>query len=584
MEINNFIDLQTAVTNNISGLYEVTGEINFTSNIILPNGVVLKYSGGLLKINNYTLTGNNTNIDCPILQFFQFNLGNIAGTWLMDNVKPEWFGAKGDGVVNDYRALNVALSLRKEVILQSGRTYNFSSTLYAYNSIIGDATLVITASTLTHGLVIDSVDYFELKGFSLRSTIKQNLYGKGKYGIHVKNSSMFNVSNVDVSFFTDALSIDNCKSFEIRSSEFHNVGEEPIVIRYSSLFNVENNDCYEHNGDGILIKGNIGQGGSIMYNRIRDGVNIYGWPQGMGGGITCNTEDGNVGNLSNLRIIGNEINNVNYGIYITGLYYFNISSNIISNMKKLKGIAVDNVGINYNPESINSGYGIIGHNIIRDIKMDEGIVVLLTGGDFVNKPVIVIGNTIIMNSATSTYAMRVENSTVTANHIYGGSSSIVAKDSSVVANLIFKTDRNNDSGIKLFGKSSFNGNVVDKDYNSYIHVRADFNGSIVGNTITSTTTQNVITVMDGAFGIISGNNVTNLGTGGRVNKIDGISIDSYTSDKKLIQTRSSVPTSGTWNQGDIIYNTFPSPGQFVGWVCVTSGTPGTWKGFGVIQV
>lgn len=43
------------------------------------------------------------------------------------------------------------------------------------------------------------------------------------------------------------------------------------------------------------------------------------------------------------------------------------------------------------------------------------------------------------------------------------------------------------------------------------------------------------------------------------------------------------PNIGTWFQGDIIYNTAPSPNNFVGWVCITSGTPGTWKGFGLIE-
>ena len=44
----------------------------------------------------------------------------------------------------------------------------------------------------------------------------------------------------------------------------------------------------------------------------------------------------------------------------------------------------------------------------------------------------------------------------------------------------------------------------------------------------------------------------------------------------------SIPAAGTWGVGDIAYNTAPTAGGFVGWVCVTAGTPGTWKGFGTI--
>ena len=39
----------------------------------------------------------------------------------------------------------------------------------------------------------------------------------------------------------------------------------------------------------------------------------------------------------------------------------------------------------------------------------------------------------------------------------------------------------------------------------------------------------------------------------------------------------SVPTTGTWRQGDIVYETDPTAGGTPGYVCVVSGTPGTWK-------
>ncbi len=45
----------------------------------------------------------------------------------------------------------------------------------------------------------------------------------------------------------------------------------------------------------------------------------------------------------------------------------------------------------------------------------------------------------------------------------------------------------------------------------------------------------------------------------------------------------AAPTTGTWSQGDYRRNTTPSAGGYFGWVCVTGGTPGTWKGYGLIQ-
>lgn len=45
----------------------------------------------------------------------------------------------------------------------------------------------------------------------------------------------------------------------------------------------------------------------------------------------------------------------------------------------------------------------------------------------------------------------------------------------------------------------------------------------------------------------------------------------------------AAPTTGTWNAGDIVWDITPSATGFIGWVCVTAGTPGTWKTFGSIS-
>lgn len=49
------------------------------------------------------------------------------------------------------------------------------------------------------------------------------------------------------------------------------------------------------------------------------------------------------------------------------------------------------------------------------------------------------------------------------------------------------------------------------------------------------------------------------------------------------KANSAAPSTGTWVVGDTVYNTSPSAGGYMGWVCTTAGTPGTWKGFGLIQ-
>lgn len=75
---------------------------------------------------------------------------------------------------------------------------------------------------------------------------------------------------------------------------------------------------------------------------------------------------------------------------------------------------------------------------------------------------------------------------------------------------------------------------------------------------------------------INGNYITNtVGT-----LVDTSSV--YRLSNGQIGAYSAAPTTGTWERGSVVYNSAPSAGGTVGWVCVTAGTPGTWKTFGSI--
>ena len=52
---------------------------------------------------------------------------------------------------------------------------------------------------------------------------------------------------------------------------------------------------------------------------------------------------------------------------------------------------------------------------------------------------------------------------------------------------------------------------------------------------------------------------------------------------KLHLSGKEPPTGGGFNEGDVVWNTSPQPGKFVGWVCTRAGNPGLWNGFGRIE-
>lgn len=54
-------------------------------------------------------------------------------------------------------------------------------------------------------------------------------------------------------------------------------------------------------------------------------------------------------------------------------------------------------------------------------------------------------------------------------------------------------------------------------------------------------------------------------------------------DPNTVSQDTAAPTSGQWYPGDTVWNTAPSAGGVIGWVCVTAGSPGTWKSFGTIS-
>ena len=71
----------------------------------------------------------------------------------------------------------------------------------------------------------------------------------------------------------------------------------------------------------------------------------------------------------------------------------------------------------------------------------------------------------------------------------------------------------------------------------------------------------------------------------KVTELDG-RIDDVESKQiisKNITWDSAAPTTGTYAAGDIVYNSAPAASGTIGWVCVTAGTPGTWKTFGAIS-
>ena len=74
--------------------------------------------------------------------------------------------------------------------------------------------------------------------------------------------------------------------------------------------------------------------------------------------------------------------------------------------------------------------------------------------------------------------------------------------------------------------------------------------------------------------------------GGAIDDTNGqnnYSTMTLSSEGNSIVYGTAVPSFGTWKKGDKIINSNPTAGGYEGWVCINAGTPGTWKGYGLIQ-
>jgi len=125
--VPNIATFNSLVSSNKAGTWLILEDITLTANTTIPEDVTLYFNGGVISLGGFNLTGTGTRIDSDLKQIFDTN-GDIDGDWIVGAYYPEWFGAVGDGVVDDFSALSKVLAIPYANVVFS-KIYHTTTTL-----------------------------------------------------------------------------------------------------------------------------------------------------------------------------------------------------------------------------------------------------------------------------------------------------------------------------------------------------------------------------------------------------------------------------------------------------------------------
>ena len=111
-------------------IYEIRYDFDLNGETVQMNeGCTLRFEGG--SLNNGILKCDNTIINNA--NFVVLNNCSFRGTILSEYVRPEWFGAIGNGIADDSNAIISSINSGCDVLLTDNSTYGFSTFENVFN-------------------------------------------------------------------------------------------------------------------------------------------------------------------------------------------------------------------------------------------------------------------------------------------------------------------------------------------------------------------------------------------------------------------------------------------------------------------
>lgn len=360
------------------------------------------------------------------------------------------------------------------------------------------------------------------------------------------------------------------------------------AINFFNCSNIKILDCEFKNGFGSHTRINDSDGILIENCYFHD---ISGSTGGMGNAIYCHPSK----NITINKCKGNRLRE-NF-VYLHGKPNDGVDNVLIQNC------LIENTSYN-NEELVSHAIGINGEcnnvTVINNVLNNNGNGIRCDIRDDVISNNVYIGNNIINTCIQNGITIQATNVTIENNIIHDcGQDGIYGRNSDnlkINNNNVYNNTR---YGVWFNGSNYLsvnNNNIYDNTTGGLAFGRqADLpcnNVSIIGNNIYQSVAGTQVTGLQMLYcdkvRVIGCNSygqtvdydiyrstVTNLVS--QLNPTQGATVT------KSITYNSTIPANGYYNVGDIIYFTSPSAGGYIGAVCVTAGSPGTWKNFGSIS-
>lgn len=201
--------------------------------VSLPQGCCLKFKGG--RIFNGKLVGAETIIENRNENSFEQL--TFAGVWKPAVVSPEWFGAKGDGVTDDTRAIQKAADFAAESVLRftAGRRYKYTKgiSIKGNTTVEGYGSTIVKAcySAFLHNehnnedIVDENISIKGLTGITLNDSYRGLwLWMVGVKGLEIADCSFSNHTPIDKDQHSQWCVTISGEDMEVRSCRIDNSG------------------------------------------------------------------------------------------------------------------------------------------------------------------------------------------------------------------------------------------------------------------------------------------------------------------------------------------------------------------------